>query len=44
MGAILHAHPVCSESHIQRNANREVATLGEGWARLFQMTESERGK
>jgi len=26
MGVILHAHPVRGESHIQRNANREVAT------------------
>jgi len=27
MGVILRAHPVRGESHIQRNANREVATL-----------------
>jgi len=26
MGVILHAHPVRGESHIQRNANGEVAT------------------
>jgi len=26
MGVILRAHPVCGESLIQRNANREVAT------------------
>jgi len=26
MGDVLRAHPVCGESHIQRNANREVAT------------------
>jgi len=26
MGVILHAHPVCGESHIQRNTNWEVAT------------------
>jgi len=26
MGAILRTHPLRSESHIQRNANREVAT------------------
>ena len=25
-GFILHAHPVCHESHNERNANREVAT------------------
>jgi len=25
MGVILHAHPVCGESHIQRNINPEVA-------------------
>jgi len=27
MGVILHAHPVRGESHIQCNANREVATI-----------------
>jgi len=27
MGVILRAHPVRGEPHIQRNANREVATL-----------------
>jgi len=27
MGAMLSAHPVHGESHIQRKANREVATL-----------------
>ena len=26
-GVILRAHPVCGESHIQRNANGEVATI-----------------
>jgi len=26
MGVILHAHPVCRESHNERNANREAAT------------------
>jgi len=26
-GVILHAHPVRGESHIQRNANREVAAV-----------------
>jgi len=26
MGVNLRAHPVCGESHIQRNANQEVAT------------------
>jgi len=26
MGVILHAHPVRGESHIQRNANGEIAT------------------
>jgi len=26
MGVILHAHPVCRESHNEHNANREVAT------------------
>jgi len=28
MGVILCAHPVRGESHIQRNANREVVTSG----------------
>jgi len=28
MGVILRAHPVRGESHIQRTANREVATAG----------------
>jgi len=27
MGVILHAHPVRGEPHIQRNANREIATV-----------------
>jgi len=27
MRVVLRAHPVCGESHIQRNANREVATI-----------------
>jgi len=27
MGVVLRAHPVGGESHIQPNANREVATL-----------------
>jgi len=27
MGVILRAHPVRGEAHIQRNANREVATV-----------------
>jgi len=27
LGVILHGHPVCGESHIQRNANREVAVV-----------------
>jgi len=27
MGDVLHAPPVRGESHIQRNANREVATV-----------------
>jgi len=27
MGVVLHVHPVCGESHIQHNANREVAPL-----------------
>jgi len=26
-GVVLHAHPVRGESHIQRNATREVATI-----------------
>jgi len=26
-GVILHAHPVCGESHNQRNATGEVATV-----------------
>ena len=29
MGVVLHAHPVRAESHIQRNASREVATESE---------------
>jgi len=28
VGVCLHAHPVRGESHIQRHANREVATNG----------------
>ena len=32
MGVILRAHPVRGESHIQRNANGEVATREENWA------------
>jgi len=27
MGVVLRTHPVCGESHIQRNASGEVATL-----------------
>ena len=27
MGVVLHAHPVCDESHIQHNVNWEYATL-----------------
>jgi len=27
IGVVLHAHPVCGESHIQCNANREIATI-----------------
>jgi len=27
MGAVLHAHPIRGEPHIQRNANGEVARL-----------------
>jgi len=27
-GVILHAHPVCGESHNQRNTTGEVATIG----------------
>jgi len=30
VGACLHAHPVLGESHLQRRANREVATKGIG--------------
>jgi len=30
MGVILRAHPVRGESHIQYNANREVATVPGG--------------
>jgi len=33
MGVVLRAHPVHGESHVQHNANREVATLA---ARLGQ--------
>jgi len=29
MGVILHAHPVCGESYIQCNANREVAKVAD---------------
>ena len=32
MGVVLRAHPVRGESHIQRNANREVATAYSAWA------------
>jgi len=28
MGVILRAHPIRGESHIKRNANREVALVG----------------
>jgi len=27
MGVVLHAHPIHGELHIQRNGNREVATV-----------------
>jgi len=30
VGACLHAHPVLGESHLQRRANREIATKGIG--------------
>jgi len=32
-GVVLHAHPVCGESHIQRNAKQEVEILAArlGW-------------
>jgi len=32
MGVILRANPVRGESHIQRNANGEVATIPWAWA------------
>jgi len=31
MGDVIRAHPVRSESHTQRNANGEVATLESVW-------------
>jgi len=31
MGVVLRAHPFGGESHIQRNTNREVATLWKTW-------------
>jgi len=39
-----HAHPVDGKSNIQHSANWEAATLHQGWARHFEMTESERDK
>ena len=44
MRLVLHAHPVRGESRMQRNANRDVEHLQQGWARLVEMTESERDK
>jgi len=45
MGVVLHAHPVRGdcESHIYHNAER-LQYLQQGWARLFETTESERDK
>jgi len=40
MGVVHHAHPVRGESHIQHNAER-LQYLHQGWAKLFEMTESE---
>ena len=36
MGVVSHVHPICGESHIQHNANREVATYKLPAIRLFQ--------
>jgi len=35
MGVFLRAHPVCGESHIQRNVNREVRTVAP-WRKSFR--------
>jgi len=35
MGVILRAHPACGESHIQRNANREVTTVLVDFSKSF---------
>ena len=43
MGVVLHAHPVRGESHIHHNAER-LQHLQQCWAKLFEMTESERDK
>jgi len=43
MGFVLRAHFICDESHIQHNANAKgLQHLQQGWARPFEMTESER--
>jgi len=47
MGVYLHQYPVRGKSHIQHNSNREVVLLQhlqKGWAKLVEMTESERDK
>ena len=41
---VLHANPVHGESHNQHNTTREVAIFATSWARLVEITESERDK
>ena len=44
MGVVLHAHLVRDESHIQHNPTERLQHLQQGWARLVEMSESERDK
>ena len=46
MGVVLHVHPVRGESHIQHNTTLTewLQHFQQNWARLFEMTESERDK
>jgi len=42
MGVVVHAHPICNESHIPHNTNQEFATLATRLFTLVEMTESDR--
>jgi len=42
MGVILCAHPVRGESHIQRNANQEVATIPQNLR--YRLLEQKKAK